>query len=595
MKKEAANGKDEELWRELLAKDPLPPQKTDPERSSAAFEDTSSDQACDAAEYASPETIPESNDRVEPAVGQVWAERFRLMERVGDSADQTLFRGRQTDHPGFRNVAVEFLDPAFAADPEDWHLLAEQFENLRHFDKLESFPRKQLIAYHHFERAFLVREWLHGFSLDSLLKWKGALAPLEIVTLLDSLPALLDQLARQLFQLVEVRVTEIFLVVPDNISPRDFASLAKQSITNFEPTHLKLNPLSLSGFGATRNETTGRGALGLDRRLVVDETEQQSRRTIRLFGELVYELLSGQPLAGQRTAADYRPLPKLADAANHMLRTACIGSRDAHAWPDCKEFWDAFRFQIALSAQNPMPSAESLEYDSDNEEERTGEFARYKLPTKIRVAALTASAVAVVAAGVYLVPQPHQSTINTGLPEGVSKQPIATVPLATANQEALILAQPDDSPSSTQADDTGIALEIAAAFWAGDNADGLTFAQYNGGVQNQSLADTGPVQQPADLGEPSRNDAPPLRNDNLQPKVEHPIWSPLSSQPQYASPQHEGVVPQHLKESQSRHARVTQTHVAHRTGGTAWARFKGRIVRTFRATRAAISSLFSSR
>jgi hypothetical protein len=595
MKKEAANGKDQELWRELLAKDPLPPPKTDRERSSAAFEDTPSDQTCDAADYASPETITESAHHAEPAVGQLWAERFRLMERVGDSAGQTLFRGRQTDHPGFRNVAVEFLDPAFAADPEDLNLVAEQFEKLRHFDKLESFPRKQLIAYYHFERAFLVGEWLHGFSLDSLLKWKGALTPLEIVTLLDSLPALLDQLARQLFQLVEVSVTEIFLVVPDNISPRDFPSLAKQSITNFEPTHLKLNPLSLSGFGATRNETTGRGVLRLDRRLVVDETEQQSRRTIRLFGELVYELLGGQSLAGHRTAAEYRPLPNLADAANHMLRTACIGSRDAHTWPDCKEFWDAFRFQIALSSQDPVPSAESFEYDSDNEEERTGDFARYKLLTKIRVAALTASAVAAVAAGVYLVPPLHQSTINTGLAEGVSKQPIATVPSATANQDSLILAQPDDSPSSTQADGTGIALEIAAAFWAGENTDGLTFAQYNGGVQNQSVADTEPVQQPADSGEPNRNDAPPLRNDNPQPNVEHPIWSPSSSQPRYAFPQHEDAVAEHFKEPPSRHARVTQTHVVHRTGETAWARFKGRVARTFRATRAAISSLFSSR
>src|SRR5262249_32201202 len=158
------------------------------------------------------------------------------------SAGRKLFRARQTDHPGFRNAEVEFLDPATAADSDDLHLLAEQVEKLSHFEKLESFPRKQLIAYYHFEPAFLVREWIHGFSLQSLLKWKGTLTPQEVVTLLDSLPALLDQLARQLFQLVRVRPSEIFLVVPDSIAPRDFAALAKQSITHFEPTHLKLNP-----------------------------------------------------------------------------------------------------------------------------------------------------------------------------------------------------------------------------------------------------------------------------------------------------------------------------------------------------------------
>jgi hypothetical protein len=605
MKKEAGNRKDEELWRELLAKDPVPPQPTDPEELlPATFQKTPPEQTCstvldqksDTPSGAQFDTIPTSANHLEPAVGQLWAERFRLMEQLRDGAGRKLFRARQTDHPGFRNVEIEFLGPTIAADPEDRQLLAEQVEKLGHFEKLESFPRKQLVAYYHFEPDFLVREWLHGFSLESLLTWKGTLTPQEIVTLLDPLPPLLDQLARQVFQLVRVRLSEIFLAVPDNIAPRDFPELAKQSITHFEPAQLKLNPLSLAGFVREfRDETTDRS----DRHLVADEPELQARRTIRLFGELIYELLSGHRVGGHGTAAEYQALPKLGDAANHMLRTACVGSREAHTWPNCKEFWDAFRFQVALSAQDPVPFAEVLDYDSDTEEEPRGSYARYQLLTKIRVGALAGMAVAVVAAGVYLVPQPQQSTVSTASAESVSKQPIAAVPLATANTDALILTQPDDSPSPTPADDTGVPFELAAAFWAGNDDDAPTFTQPNGEVEQQNLATAEPTKQPADSGAPIQNDAPPPQTDNPQPNIEAPTLPPSSPPYRNGFNQHDKVVDQHSREPASRHSRVTQTHVERNTRQTAWARFKGNVVRTFRATKAAITDLprrlFSSR
>ena len=596
MKKESVNRKDEELWRELLAKDPVPPQPIDrEERLPATSEDASADQACGTPDSVQSETvpavvkpIPTTVNHLEPAVGQIWAERFRLTEQVRDRTGRKLFRGRQTDHPGFRNVEVELLEPAITADPEDLHLLAEQVEKLSHFEKLDSFPTKQLVAYYHFEPTFLVREWVHGFSLDSLLKWKGALTPQEIVTLLDSLPALLDQLGRQFFQLVQVRVNEMFLVVPDRIAPRDFPELAKQSITHFEPTQLKLNPLSLSGFVG---ETSDR----LDRRLVADEPELQAKRTIRLFGELIYELLSGHCLTGHGTATEYRALPKLGDAANHMLRTACTGSRDAHTWPDCKEFWDAFRFQIALSSQDSAPFAESSDYDSDIEEEAGGPFAPYKLLANFRIVALAAAAVAVVAAGVYLVPQPHQSTTEIGIAEGVSKPLTAIIPVATKNQDALILTQPEDTPSPTQADDTGIPLELAAAFWDNKIDDASTFAQPNEETQQQS-PDAQINQQLAESNEPLQNAGPPPpQTENPQPNIEAPAVSPSSPPYRKGFNRQEKVADQRSKEPPSRRSRVTRTRVERETRQTAWTRFQGKVVRTFRATRAAIVDLLPRR
>jgi hypothetical protein len=314
---------------------------------------------------------PELPVQPEPAVGEIWAGRFELLELAQDGAAGRFFRAQDLSRSIARQVEVRFLHPGFGADPEYLEIVREQFKKFRNFSKLASFPREELIWFYDLNisqrPAFLVQEWIHGFSLGQLLFWKQRLTAEELIQVLEPLPSLLDHLARQSFTLVEVNLSEIFLVVPLSVPITAFQQRAEESLDRFRPWQLKLNGLSLRGLAEIIREQTVPPRKRRGGRLLVSNEANlrvRTQRGVRLLGGLVYELLSGQSLDHKRGIAQFRHLPMLTDSANQILKTACIGSVPVDVWPNCTEFWQAFRFQIALGMQTSETDFEPASWET---------------------------------------------------------------------------------------------------------------------------------------------------------------------------------------------------------------------------------------
>jgi hypothetical protein len=107
-----------------------------------------------------------------------------------------------------------------------------------------------LLVYWGLERAasrlFIVREWVHGFSLYDLLRIRRSLKPEEVLAVLEPLPATLDLISERGFGLVAVSIRKLFISCPTDVQPDEFKSLAKGDARAWANCTLKLNPLSLA-------------------------------------------------------------------------------------------------------------------------------------------------------------------------------------------------------------------------------------------------------------------------------------------------------------------------------------------------------------
>jgi hypothetical protein len=78
-------------------------------------------------------------------------------------------------------------------------------------------------------------------------------------------------------------------------------------------------------------------------------------KAVRLYGRLVYELLSGHPPA-RASAQTYTPLPELDQAGNETLRRACVANGSGATYRNCQEFWNALKENIAAAGRpNSIP------------------------------------------------------------------------------------------------------------------------------------------------------------------------------------------------------------------------------------------------
>jgi serine/threonine protein kinase len=293
--------------------------------------------------------------------GALLGNRYRLIaeEREGNSG--RLFQARdehaQPDQPS--EVAVKLLHPGIAGDPELLNLLENELGVIR------QARDPHLVRYYRLERdaagPYLVREWVNGFLLYELLRWRRSLKASELPLLLDPLAGTLDFVAGQGLGLVDVSVRKLLVACPTEIG--EFESLARGDAQQWTRCTLKLNPLSLAPLlFKSRNGWDLQTIVPMSRVLSMTQAEAGIRGTkaVRLYGRLMYELLSGRPPAPGLKSQRYGPLPELDQAGNEILRRACDSADGGYR--GCQEFWGAFKENVAAQRRpsGPPPSPPSV-------------------------------------------------------------------------------------------------------------------------------------------------------------------------------------------------------------------------------------------
>ncbi|MBV8102784.1 MAG: tetratricopeptide repeat protein [Verrucomicrobia bacterium] len=284
-----------------------------------------------------------------PAAGQTREERFHLVAEQREGVSGRLFRAREDRSGTSREVGLKFLHPSIVSDAENRKLLSEQFERVR------SLSIDHLVAHYSLELdtqpPFLVREWLNGFSLSALLRWRQSVPVQELITLLAPLPALLDQLSEHSLALIEVGLGKIFLAFPPEVPSETFAVLAKRPPDGLRQAQLKLNPLSLRGL-VTRsgNSDSDPTMLSTSRLLALTQAKMgiRGKSSVQLLGQLIYELLSGRPYSVP-DSSDYVPLTAISEFGNRLLRAALVAPVGAGGFSDCQSFWQALGTSTSAS------------------------------------------------------------------------------------------------------------------------------------------------------------------------------------------------------------------------------------------------------
>ena len=284
-------------------------------------------------------------------VGDLLVDRYRILNEEHEGNGGRLFLARDDrappNHPS--QVAIKLLHPGITSDTRILDLLANELEVIRQSEH----PR--LVRYIRLERGvsgpFLVREWEHAFLLFDLLRWRRSLTPQHLFRLLEPLAATLDFVASRGLGLVDVSVRKILIVCPADIKPERFQALAIGDSDEWNRFQLKLNPLCLAPLiFRERNGWNRQTIIPTSQILSMTQAEAGIRGTkaVRLYGRLVYQILSGRGHV-RRGTATYTPVPELGQEGNEALRRACISTEVTEPFKNCREFWDALKGGFAAN------------------------------------------------------------------------------------------------------------------------------------------------------------------------------------------------------------------------------------------------------
>ena len=277
-------------------------------------------------------------------IGALVNGRYRLTEEEQEGNGGRLFlvqdESAVPDQP--LRLGLKLLHPGICGDQALVDLLENEVEVIR------QSAHENLFQYQRLERgaasSFVLREWVDGFSLFQLLRWRGSCSATNLRSLLDSLAGTVDFVSAHGFGLVEVSLRKIFVVPPKDVHPESFASWARDNAQALKDCSLKLNPLSITPLLFRHHANRAQQTM-VPRSQMLSLTQAQAgiqgTKGVRLFAWLIYELLSGHPLQQLRSESRYSPLPQLDEAGNAVLRRACSGANEPTAYKTCVELWSA--------------------------------------------------------------------------------------------------------------------------------------------------------------------------------------------------------------------------------------------------------------
>jgi serine/threonine protein kinase/formylglycine-generating enzyme required for sulfatase activity len=303
---------------------------------------------------------PNQADRYwQVGVGAVLAERYRIVTEIREGIGGRLYLAKDEKATGRQPaaVALKLLHPTVASD----FALLSRVEN--EIGTIRSSVDPHVLRYFGLEREvstpFLVREWVHGFLLYDLLRWRRACRITEVMKLLQPIAPTLDFIADHGLGLVDVSARKIFICCPGDVDPATFSTLGQNRIEDWDRCEVKLNPLSLGPLTQHNRQLRGNQTLIPSSRILSlsqAETGIRGVKAVRLFARLVYELLSGHPPTDTE-GTRYTPLSALNEAGNRVLQRGCASS--GQPFKDCEDFWTALRESLeSSSGATPTPYPE---------------------------------------------------------------------------------------------------------------------------------------------------------------------------------------------------------------------------------------------
>ncbi|MBV8483365.1 MAG: SUMF1/EgtB/PvdO family nonheme iron enzyme, partial [Verrucomicrobia bacterium] len=283
-------------------------------------------------------------------VGAVLEERYRIVTEIREGIGGRLYLAKDERATGRQPaaVALKLLHPTIASD----FALLSRVES--EIGTIRSAADPHVLRYFGFEREvstpFLVREWVHGFLLYDLLRWRRACRITEVMKLLQPIAPTLDFIADHGLGLVDVSARKIFVCCPGDVDPAAFSTLGQNSIGDWDRCEVKLNPLSLGPLIQHNRQLRGNQTLIPSSRILSlsqAETGIRGVKAVRLFARLVYELLSGHPPTDTE-GTKLTPLSALNEGGNRVLQRACASS--GQPFKDCEDFWTALRESLDPSS-----------------------------------------------------------------------------------------------------------------------------------------------------------------------------------------------------------------------------------------------------
>ena len=284
-------------------------------------------------------------------VGAFLAERYRVIAEIREGIGGRVLLAKDEKATGRQpsGVGLKVLHPTIASDGSLLNRIESEIGTIR------SAIDPHVLRYFNFERdvpaPFLVREWVHGFLLYDLLRWRRACRVTEVLKLLEPIASTLDFVAGHGLGLVDVSARKIFVSCPGDIDSAIFSTLGKDNLEDWNRCEIKLNPLSLGPLILrSRQVRDNQTLIPSSRILSLSQAETGIRgvKAVRLLGRLVYELLSGHPTSDSRgIPGRYTPVSALNEAGNRVLQRACVDS--GQPFIDCVDFWRALRESVEHS------------------------------------------------------------------------------------------------------------------------------------------------------------------------------------------------------------------------------------------------------
>ncbi len=219
-------------------------------------------------------------DGQDPFVGRTIADRFELIERIGQGGMGVVYKARQVSID--RVIAIKMLNQQMARDPnwvQRFHTEAKACSRLRHPNTIRLFDFGQTAE----GRLFMAMEFLAGSSLHQVIRNNAPMDPIRVMRVIVQCCASLIEAHGIGIIHRDLKPDNVFLLdlagSPDFVKVLDF-SVAKLLVEN---EGIRTQAGMVFGTPQYMSPEQGRGA------------QLDARSDIYALGVLAYEMLTGFP------------------------------------------------------------------------------------------------------------------------------------------------------------------------------------------------------------------------------------------------------------------------------------------------------------
>ncbi|OAI42002.1 hypothetical protein AYO41_04940 [Verrucomicrobia bacterium SCGC AG-212-E04] len=261
-----------------------------------------------------------------PVVGTLLADRFELIEQIGDDLIGRLFKSADRQRNGTA-VALRAIRTGLMATPE----ARQQFQkNVQLIGQLQNPALVSDVALFEVEGGrFATMEWLEARTLMDVLRARGGTLPTgEVQAIVEGLAPAADAAANSGLDGLDLTLGQVALHLPDGPPVEGWPALLARPLAHWPRWQVKVSALDFSEREApppipeadVAMMTVIPGARGGH-----DSGKPLSQRYTERVAALAYELLGGAPnrLEAQRLAlSGYTSISAVAEEGNQVLRRA---------------------------------------------------------------------------------------------------------------------------------------------------------------------------------------------------------------------------------------------------------------------------------